>query len=144
MGSLHLMDNRSQTQVLVSQSIVDSLQWVLSQLYFLMGLKGSRSSLYFLVAHSLRDIYSRSQTQVLISHSILIRYQSIVDPLQWVLSQLHNWIMRELVFPYGSQQFPLEFIFLGGTFIEGYLDSLFICMHQGIWENMQGFTRTYE
>ena len=37
------------------------------------------------------------------------------------LSELQNWILRKLVFSYGSQWSLLKLIFLGGTLFYGYL-----------------------
>ena len=60
----------------------------------------------------------------------------VIDSLQvddlCIRSQLYNWIIRELVFSYGSQWCPLELIFLGSILFKGYLTSLFICMYKGI------------
>ena len=64
----------------------------------------------------------------------------VIDSLQvddlCIRSQLYNWIIRELVFSYGSQWCPLELIFLGGILFKGYLSSLFICMYKGILVNI--------
>ena len=59
-----------------------------------------------------------------------------------MLSQLHNWILKELIF--SCQWFPLKLIFLDYTLFKGYLGSLFICMHNDTLINTQGYTRAYK
>ena len=47
-----------------------------------------------------------------------------------MLSRLQNWILRKLVFSYKSLRSPLKLTFPNGTLFEGFLGSLFICVHK--------------
>ena len=46
-----------------------------------------------------------------------IKYWNIVDSLyKWNVESTLDWIMRELVFSFGFQWFPLELMFYGDMF----------------------------
>ena len=48
-----------------------------------------------------------------------------------ILGQVHNCIMRELIFFDGYQWSPLKLVFFDNMFIEGYFSSLFTCVYKG-------------
>ena len=49
-----------------------------------------------------------------------------------MLNQFKNWILRELVFSYGSQWSPFELLNQGDTFVLRILDFRFISVHKGV------------
>ena len=49
-----------------------------------------------------------------------------------MLSQLKNWIMRELAVSCGSQWFSFKLIYFDGTIYDGWINSWFTYVHKSI------------
>ena len=61
-----------------------------------------------------------------------------------MLSQLQNWIIKELIFSYRSYWSMFELSIHEDTIYEVWLCYLFICAHKGVLVRMQGCIRACE
>ena len=55
-----------------------------------------------------------------------------------MLSQLQNWVLKNLVLSYGSQWFPLKLMYLDDIVYKGWIGSQFTCVHKVILVITQG------